>query len=47
VRVFCRLPQTPLARYSNDRIATIIAAQAGRAFDLLEPALGSYAVARA
>jgi AcrR family transcriptional regulator len=43
--LFQRIQDLTLAGHTNDEIATIVAKEAARAFDLLEPALGDYAVA--
>jgi AcrR family transcriptional regulator len=43
--LFQRIQELTLAGQSNDAIAAVIAKEADEAFDLLEPALGSYAVA--
>ncbi|MEU4606211.1 TetR family transcriptional regulator [Kribbella sp. NPDC023972] len=43
--LFQRIQALTLTGQSNDAIAATIAKEAGQAFDLLEPALGSYAVA--
>ncbi|MDX3458125.1 TetR/AcrR family transcriptional regulator [Streptomyces sp. ME02-8801-2C] len=43
--LFGRLQDLTLAGHTNDEIAEIVTGEAARAFDLLEPALGDYAVA--
>jgi AcrR family transcriptional regulator len=43
--LFQRIQDLTLAGRTNDEIAEIVAAEVTRAFDLLEPALGDYAVA--
>jgi AcrR family transcriptional regulator len=43
--LFGRIQDLTLAGHTNDEIAEIVAGDAARAFDLLEPALGDYAVA--
>ncbi|WP_159043304.1 hypothetical protein [Streptomyces sp. NBRC 110028] len=42
--LFQRIQELTLAGHTNDEIATSVAEEAVRAFDLLEPALGDYAV---
>ncbi|MEU6228535.1 TetR/AcrR family transcriptional regulator [Streptomyces sp. NPDC047042] len=43
--LFGRIQDLTLAGHTNDEIAEIVTGEAARAFDLLEPALGDYAVA--
>lgn len=43
--LFARIQDLTLAGHTNDEIAELVAAEATRAFDLLEPSLGDYAVA--
>lgn len=43
--LFQRIQDLTLAGDTNDQIASTIAGEATRAFDLLEPALGTYAIA--
>ncbi|MFB9566439.1 TetR/AcrR family transcriptional regulator [Saccharopolyspora hordei] len=43
--LFQRIQELTLAGRPNDEIAAVLAPEAARAFDLLEPSLGSYAVA--
>jgi AcrR family transcriptional regulator len=43
--LFQRIQDLTLSGHTNDEIAEIVAPEATRAFDLLEPALGDYAVA--
>jgi AcrR family transcriptional regulator len=43
--LFQRIQDLTLAGHTNDEIAPIVAKEAARAFDLLEPALSDYAVA--
>jgi AcrR family transcriptional regulator len=42
--LFDRIQHLTLAGRSNDEIAELVAPEAARAFDLLEPALGNYAI---
>jgi hypothetical protein len=43
--LFQRIQALTLTGQPNDAIAATIAKEAGQAFDLLEPALGGYAIA--
>ncbi|MFF3249046.1 hypothetical protein ACFYWY_36175 [Streptomyces sp. NPDC002870] len=43
--LFRRIPELTLAGRTDDDIAQAVADEAARAFDMLEPALGNYAVA--
>ncbi|WP_435284659.1 TetR/AcrR family transcriptional regulator [Streptomyces koelreuteriae] len=43
--LFQRIQNLTLAGHTNDEIATTLAKEAARAFDLLEPAIGDYAIA--
>ncbi|MEV0088551.1 hypothetical protein [Saccharopolyspora sp. NPDC050642] len=43
--LFQRIQELTLAGNTDDEIAGTVAGEAARAFDLLEPALGDYAVA--